>query len=305
MTDFGNTKLIYFKIFFEVAEAACFSKAAESLNMSPSLVTKDILKLENELGLKLFERSTRFVELTTAGEYLFNACKPLFSELENHINEAVKIQLEKQSTVRLGVMNTADLDKFLFPYLDIENLQKKELPFRIELVSDYMTDLIDRLFNNQLDIIIIPDFLSEQAEAQGMVWRDWAKDNSNVFIPLTNKLSQKSSVTLEELKDETFDILEIPHTNAYLTELRRIFMPYNDNLKIAKKYINAYTLMNVYLPSGDSVLFSDAYVTSPKFENKGRRVTVSDYKNGTIIVWKESNQLARIFFEWYDRSKSL
>ena len=58
------------RYFTAVAEAGSFSRAAERLNVAQSLLSRQIMRLEQELGHRLFVRRARHVELTDAGQIL-------------------------------------------------------------------------------------------------------------------------------------------------------------------------------------------------------------------------------------------
>jgi len=61
-------------LFVEVAQANGFSRAAAKLGMPQSTLSRRIAALEDALGLRLFNRSTRRLELTGAGAYYFRGC---------------------------------------------------------------------------------------------------------------------------------------------------------------------------------------------------------------------------------------
>ena len=62
-------------LFVEVAKASSFRRAGDVLEMPPSTVSRRIADLERDLGLRLFNRSTRRVELTEGGRLYFDNCK--------------------------------------------------------------------------------------------------------------------------------------------------------------------------------------------------------------------------------------
>ena len=64
------------RTFQAVAQRLSFSGAAEQLHLTQSAVSRQIKALEVEVGLPLFNRGTRFVELTTAGAALLQAAQP-------------------------------------------------------------------------------------------------------------------------------------------------------------------------------------------------------------------------------------
>ncbi len=69
-------------LFVEVAKANSFRRASEVLEMPPSTVSRRIAELERDLGLRLFNRSTRRVELTESGRLYFDNCKRIIEEAE-------------------------------------------------------------------------------------------------------------------------------------------------------------------------------------------------------------------------------
>ena len=77
--------LSQYKIFYEVAKAGNISKAAKELYISQPAISKAISKLEDSLGLSLFTRSSRGVQLTSEGEILFEHTKEAFDKIESAI----------------------------------------------------------------------------------------------------------------------------------------------------------------------------------------------------------------------------
>ncbi|MDK2123390.1 LysR family transcriptional regulator [Parachitinimonas caeni] len=72
-------------VFVSVAEAGGFTAAAERLGIAKSQVSHQIARLEKELGIELFSRSTRRVAMTDAGEQLYNECAPALAALDNAV----------------------------------------------------------------------------------------------------------------------------------------------------------------------------------------------------------------------------
>ncbi|WP_350336186.1 LysR family transcriptional regulator [Coralliovum pocilloporae] len=68
--------------FVKVVEAGSFSAAAEELERSTSFVSKEVTRLENRLGTRLLNRTTRSISLTEAGRLYFERCRDIVSEAE-------------------------------------------------------------------------------------------------------------------------------------------------------------------------------------------------------------------------------
>ena len=80
--------LLNIKAFLLVARTGSFSGAARELGVAPSVVTKRITRLEDEMGAQLFVRSTRALALTSAGERLLPQYQRLVAELDEIIGAA-------------------------------------------------------------------------------------------------------------------------------------------------------------------------------------------------------------------------
>lgn len=77
-----NNELSGMKAFVTVAELGSFSKAAEVLNLTQPALTRKIQKIENNLNTTLFERTTRKITLTQAGQMLLPKAKSLIASLD-------------------------------------------------------------------------------------------------------------------------------------------------------------------------------------------------------------------------------
>lgn len=76
-------RFLAMNVFVAVAEAQGFAAAARRLGMSPPAVTRSVSALEQQLGVKLLQRTTRIVRLTESGKRYLMDCKRLLSDLED------------------------------------------------------------------------------------------------------------------------------------------------------------------------------------------------------------------------------
>lgn len=87
--------------FVAVAEASSFSRAAESLGVSPSALSQTIRTLEGRLDVRLLNRTTRSVTRTEAGTRLLHRLAPLFAEFDSAIEEVNDFRGKPAGTVRI------------------------------------------------------------------------------------------------------------------------------------------------------------------------------------------------------------
>ena len=146
--------LSQYKIFYEVAKAGNISKAAKELYISQPAISKAISKLEDSLGLSLFTRSSRGVQLTSEGEILFEHTREAFDALDRGEQELKRIQEFDIGHLRIGVSNT--LCKYiLLPYLKTFIDQYPHMKVTIE--SQATAQTLGRLEQQKIDLGLVAE----------------------------------------------------------------------------------------------------------------------------------------------------
>jgi DNA-binding transcriptional LysR family regulator len=95
------------KYFLAVAEEKSFSRAAERLHISQPPLSQQIMKLEAELGVKLFARTTRSFELTVAGKALMAEAAELLAKMRITIDTIRQIDRGEVGRLRVGIVGSA------------------------------------------------------------------------------------------------------------------------------------------------------------------------------------------------------
>lgn len=101
-----NYSLRQLRIFVAVAHAGSFSRAGEHIGLSQSAVSHSVKELENELGVKLLDRTTREVVLTQAGEQLAGRLERLLEELNSTLLDTRSVGHQLSGTVRVAASQT-------------------------------------------------------------------------------------------------------------------------------------------------------------------------------------------------------
>ena len=148
-----------YRIFFEVAKQGNISKAAESLYISQPAISKTIVRLEDNLNVKLFKRNSRGVSLTEEGEVLFHHVQ----EAIHHIEEAENA-LQKMKDYHIGHLDIG-ASTTLCRYILLPYLKKfmEEFPnIQINLKNQDSAKNIQVLEAQDIDIalVAIPKHLS-------------------------------------------------------------------------------------------------------------------------------------------------
>ena len=95
-------KFLEFRTFLAVAREGSFSRAAAGLGLTPSAVSKQIRTLEDRLGARLLNRTTRRVSLTDAGHAFRERIGTVLEEVDEAEQAVAKLQAEPRGVLRVG-----------------------------------------------------------------------------------------------------------------------------------------------------------------------------------------------------------
>ena len=136
------------KTFCVIGESLSYSRASEVLGMQKPMLSKLVKKLEAELGVKLFERSTRRVRITDAGKALLNRGRVLVEESQKMVDEIKGLKQEVRGELKIGA--PTDLGILLCKEV-LPHFSKKYPEIKIALSLSY--DYSD-LFAEEIDIAL-------------------------------------------------------------------------------------------------------------------------------------------------------
>jgi DNA-binding transcriptional LysR family regulator len=111
-----GTEFAELSAFISVADRGSFARAAEDLGIVPSTLSQTIRSLEDRLGVRLLNRTTRSVSLTQAGEKLHNRIRPAFTEMNSAVESLSDFRDTPTGTLRLSV-STIPAQGILAPML--------------------------------------------------------------------------------------------------------------------------------------------------------------------------------------------
>jgi DNA-binding transcriptional LysR family regulator len=133
------------KVFVRVAELGSFTRAAESLSLQKGAASTAVQQLEASLGTRLFQRTTRRVELTQDGRTCFERAKDLLSDADE-LGSMFR-QTPQRLSGRLRVDMSAGLaEQYVLPHLDEFTRGHPELEFEIS-ATDRLVDVIREGFD--------------------------------------------------------------------------------------------------------------------------------------------------------------
>ncbi|KLU60409.1 HTH-type transcriptional activator CmpR [Peptococcaceae bacterium CEB3] len=188
-------------IFNVVAKHRSYSKAAAELYLSQPTVSVHLQKLEQDLGMELFEQLGRNIYLTDAGRMLFGYTQKIFTLAEEAERALEELQGLHKGRIRLGAGTTAGI--YYLP--DLLGQFKEDYP-GIELVLDVAnsSEIEKKVLANQLDIGVIgclstePDLVSEP----------FRRDRLLMILSPQHPLLKKDEISLEDIARQRFILRE-------------------------------------------------------------------------------------------------
>lgn len=188
----------YLKEFVVLAEIGNYMRAADALFISQSSLSKHIKALEKEMGLSLFNRSTRKIQLSTYGETLLPFARKIVN-LQYQSTVALMNQIDmKQQIVSIGSIPS------VAPYGitdEIIRFQMENKNITVQLCEDESDQLLQMLRQNRFELAFIRDRNEESSEFAKI---PFAQDHMAAVLRKNHPLANRSSVSLEELKKENF-----------------------------------------------------------------------------------------------------
>ena len=140
----------HLRYFVVVAEECHFGRAAERLHMEQSPLSHQIRQLESELGLALFERTTRKVTLTPAGERFLERSRQILRAVELAAEEAARIAAGDLGHLAIGFTGSATYE--MMPALS-RDLRQNFPGIQLDLKGEMLTpEQVEALLSGALDL---------------------------------------------------------------------------------------------------------------------------------------------------------
>lgn len=187
-----------------VADLHSFVQAAEQCCISQPTLSTQIKKMEEGLGVKVFERNNKKVLVTELGEQIIASARKILIEVE-HINQlAQNAQNPLAGNFRLGAFPT--LSTYIFP--DLVPLIKKTLPeIRLILIEEKTELLIAQLKQGQIDAAL----LALPRKEDFLVVNELFEDEFKLAVEENHPLATKSVVTPDDLFNQSLLLLNEGH----------------------------------------------------------------------------------------------
>jgi DNA-binding transcriptional LysR family regulator len=190
-------ELRHLRYFVAVAEELSFNRAAQRLRISQPPLSNQIKQLEEELGVQLFERSSRGVRMTEAGEALLDEARRIFVQLEQTTRVVQRVGHGEVGRLTLGFVPSASnemllsiLRTFRHRYPEVELFLREMRPDRV----------VQRLHDQQIDA----GFLYLPLDDASLNVECVSREPLVLALPESHRLASKPRIALQALTEEPF-----------------------------------------------------------------------------------------------------
>lgn len=192
------------RYFCAVARHGTFTRASEVEHVAQPSLSQQILKLEAELGARLFDRLPRSAKLTVFGQAFLPKAERILRQLDQAKTELLEMSGNEKGEVAVGIIPT--IAAYLLPRL-LEGFASRHPLITVKIVEDITPALLQRLHDGTLDMAIaaLPIAGSELASEELFEEKFYA------VLPEKHRRASRASISLAELNREPFLLLKEGH----------------------------------------------------------------------------------------------
>ena len=190
-------ELRHLRYFLAVAETLHFSRAAKRLGIAQPPLSQQIKRLEQLLGHALFERTTRGVKLTLAGQLLAKRARSTLEKVDEDLSQVRRLGRGEEGTLTVGFSGSV-----MFTELPaaIQSYRRRYPKVELRLRELVTTAQIAALLNGTLDLA----FLRDGDPTEGVRITTLLKEKYVAVLPEAHPLAQRRSLSMKALKGEPF-----------------------------------------------------------------------------------------------------
>ncbi|MBT2572210.1 LysR family transcriptional regulator [Planococcus sp. ISL-110] len=192
------------EVFLKVVEKKNFSKAAEELHMTQPAVSQYIRSLEDSTGVKLLERTNKYVRLNKAGEIVYHHAieiKELYAKMNHLLDDLTN---KASGSIAIGASYT--FGEYLLPRI-IAEAKERYPDIKPFVTIGNTTTIAGLVLSHQLDVGIVEGHFKD---VQELKTEPFAEDRMVIVASAAHPLAcRKEPVTMDELIEETWILREL------------------------------------------------------------------------------------------------
>lgn len=272
------------RIFYQLAKTNNMTLVAEALFVTQPAVSKAIKELEQELGVRLFDRVGKRLSLTDAGEVFLHYVQRLLNIYDESLDAIRDIHNLARGRLKIGASTTIGI--YLLPDM-IGGFVKLYNGIDVAITIDNTKMIVDKILDNSIDLA----FVEGPVQQPEIVVNKFCLDRLAVIAPSDHRWAQKGVVPLAELACEKIIMRELGSGTREIFEnvLRSHSVPYHTVIEL-----------------GNTEAIKNAVAAGLGVSCISERCIAQEIKAGRLVsVAVEGVDICRDFYLIYHRDKYL
>src|ERR1700741_2067164 len=271
--------------FVYVAKLKSFSRAGQKVFRSQSAVSAQIRQLEQAYKARLLDRSAKSVELTPAGEVLFEDAEKLLRLRD----ESIQVVADRGNVVQGPVMFGANEATCLYLLPDIFAEFQRRFPLvHISIYRNFSHKILQRIEDGSIDVGIV----TLPTKSPNLRVHHIQRDRLRFMVSPRNPLAQRSKITLDEVASQP---LIFPKTGFTRQVLDKLFRPYRSRIHVTME-LPSIGMIKRFVGADAGVSFiSESFAKDQVKAGKVKLINVegSDLFRELGLVYRRARSLPR------------
>lgn len=231
-------ELRHLEYFLAVAQELHFGRAAQRLRVSQPPLTVAIRQLEQELGVALFERTTRRVSLTPEGEAFRSRAAEVLEDLDAAVAEVAEVSAGTRGRLRIGYVSSASYS--VLPNA-LRAFSARFPAVRLDIQPLTSGEQVDALLEGDLDI----GFLRDPGGVPGVRLSRVSEEELIAVLPSEHPLAQRDEVSPGDLIEEPLVLFPYRRMPGYVSRLMEVFEGLAHPPRVVQQAIHQETVMGL------------------------------------------------------------
>lgn len=264
--SYDNISINQLRIFSVAAATQNFTKAAEELYYTTPYVSRKIAALEENLGVKLFNRVNQRVILTAEGELFLIEVKSILKKFDSTVHKLNILNDPAQKILDIGIFSVSQSTEYMTA---VANMFNEKYP-DVELDFDNIrfSELETEIMSERFDVIYTVKKMRKIVENAGYKFYPLYRSKACILMPWSHPLANEKNLTLEKLADSRIVILkDSAFSDMYYGPIMEYLKGFGydfsklikvndlDSIVFEMKRSNAITLMDTYYNINDPDVF--------------------------------------------------
>lgn len=269
------------RYFCAVAETEHFSRAAEGLRLAQPALSQQIRALERELGVQLFRRLGRGVELTEAGRIFWRECESIFQRVGAATLLAQETDRGESGRIAIGLTDTATFAAQVMHVLKAAQDRWPRVQF--SFIHSVSADLYNAVAEHRVDIAFTRSPMINDANLKSLVF---LSEHYFAAMPSKHPLAGRRSISITDLADQPL-ILPVARNDQRGANLMQVLGATGQQLRIVQETPEYVTALNLAI-AGFGIAVVPQALTNLRSDAITYRKIVANPQISTdiLLVWR-------------------